>query len=335
MAGVAPKCSAPALRPLGFGDRWQRRALAVPSAARARRANALVARSKFSEVESMNKHFGIKGIEVESGLGDLPKVVLCSSEGSTAEIYLFGACITSWRTVSGDELLFVRPDAVFDGTKPISGGIPHCFPQFGPGVMQQHGFARNVPWTLSTTENYSGCPSVTLELEPSDYSRNMWDCDFKIEYKVTLEPEALKTHIHVKNVDNKEFSFTTALHNYFHAAIGDVCIKGLKGCKTLNKDPDPKNPTPGVEKRDEITFSGFYDCMYLNAPREVILENGLGNTISIRNKGWTDAVLWNPYLTLKESYLNFVCVENAKLDKVVLQPGEAWAAEQFLRVCSE
>jgi glucose-6-phosphate 1-epimerase len=39
-------------------------------------------------------------------------------------------------------VLFVRPDAVFDRTKPISGGIPLCFPQFGPGKMQQHGFAR-------------------------------------------------------------------------------------------------------------------------------------------------------------------------------------------------
>ena len=29
-----------------------------------------------------------------------------------------------------------------------AGGIPHCFPQFGPGAMQQHGFARNVDCEL-------------------------------------------------------------------------------------------------------------------------------------------------------------------------------------------
>jgi D-hexose-6-phosphate mutarotase len=37
---------------------------------------------------------------------------------------------------SGDEVLYVRPDAVFDKSKPISGGIPLCFPQasqLGPG----------------------------------------------------------------------------------------------------------------------------------------------------------------------------------------------------------
>jgi hypothetical protein len=46
------------------------------------------------------------------------------------------------------KVLYVRPDAVFDGSKPISGGVPHCFPQFGPGAMQQHGFARNLTWTV-------------------------------------------------------------------------------------------------------------------------------------------------------------------------------------------
>ena len=32
--------------------------------------------------------------------------------------------------------------------RPISGGIPFCFPQFGPGAIQQHGFARNLDWEI-------------------------------------------------------------------------------------------------------------------------------------------------------------------------------------------
>lgn len=38
---------------------------------------------------------------------------------SEAEIYLFGGCITSWKVGNGKDLLFVRPDAVFNKTKPI------------------------------------------------------------------------------------------------------------------------------------------------------------------------------------------------------------------------
>ena len=49
--------------------------------------------------------------------------------GAILQIYLFGGVVTSWTQPSGDEVLFVRPDAKFDRSKPISGGIPHCFPQ--------------------------------------------------------------------------------------------------------------------------------------------------------------------------------------------------------------
>lgn len=37
------------------------------------------------------------------------------------------------------------------------------------------------------------------------------------------------------------------------ASITGVSVKGLKGCKTLNKDPDPKNPIEGREERSVIS----------------------------------------------------------------------------------
>ncbi|KAL0462140.1 UNVERIFIED_CONTAM: putative glucose-6-phosphate 1-epimerase [Sesamum latifolium] len=142
-------------------------------------------------------------VKVTDGLGGLPKVTLTCVHGSEAEIYLYGGCITSWRVDSTD-LLYVRPDAVFTALKPISGGIPHCFPQFGPGPMQQ-------------------------------------------------------------------------------ASVSGASVKGLKGCKTLNKDPDPRNPVEGMEERDVVTFPGFVDCIYVDAPEELYLDNGLGDSITIKN----------------------------------------------------
>ena len=46
-----------------------------------------------------------------------------------------------------------------DGSKPISGGLSHCWPQFGPGEIQQHGFARNVNWSVKSMTD------TTVELE--------------------------------------------------------------------------------------------------------------------------------------------------------------------------
>lgn len=38
------------------------------------------------------------------------------------------------------------------------------------------------------------------------------------------------------------------------ASAQGASVKGLKGCKTLNKDPDPKNPLEGTEERP-VSFS--------------------------------------------------------------------------------
>ncbi|CAI5462444.1 unnamed protein product [Closterium sp. Yama58-4] len=279
--------------------------------------------------KDLRAKFGKDGVSFDDGLGGLPRVTLTDASGSTAEVYLYGACTTSWKLPSGEDLLFVRPDAVFTGAKPISGGIPHCFPQFGPGAMQQHGFARNLTWDVEAAEG-GASPSLTLVLTDNEYSRAMWDFAFKATFKISLSEGKLETVFTVANTDSKPFTFTTALHSYFRAAIGGVKVTGLKGAKSLNKDPDPTNPIPGVEERDEVTFPGFVDCMYLNTPEELVLDNGLGRKLAIRNKGWTDAVVWSPHLTMPACYLDFVCVENAKLSEVELQAGQTWTAEQEL-----
>ncbi|XP_028551416.1 putative glucose-6-phosphate 1-epimerase isoform X3 [Dendrobium catenatum] len=229
--------------------------------------------------QTKDASFGVKVVE---GIGGLPKVCLSTAYGSEAEIYLFGACLTSWKLENGKDLLFIRPDAVFNGKKPISGGIPHCFPQFGPGPMQQ----------------------------------------------VTLHSESFSTALSITNTDKKPFSFTTALHTYFSASISGVTVEGLKGCKALNKDPDPANPIEGKEERDVVTFPGFVDCIYLGASNELQLENGLGDTLTIRNTNWPDTVLWNPHTQMESCYRDFVCVENAQVGRVQLKPDQAWVAEQ-------
>ncbi|XP_031475137.1 putative glucose-6-phosphate 1-epimerase [Nymphaea colorata] len=283
---------------------------------------------------SFNQATTCQGVQIVEGLGRLPKLLAKSSDGSEVEIYLFGGCITSWKLEDGKDILFVRPDSAFNGQKPISGGIPHCFPQFGPGQMQQHGFARNMTWSLTNSENTEGNPLITLEIKDNPYSHSMWNYSFAAQYKIFLKPRSLSTELVITNTDKKAFSFNGALHTYFRAASTKVSVKGLKGCKTLNKDPDPVNPSEGFEEREVVNFPGFVDCIYLDAPNELLLENGLGDTISIKNTGWSDAVLWNPYLQMEAFYKDFVCVENAKIGTVQLEPGQSWTAEQHINIIS-
>jgi D-hexose-6-phosphate mutarotase len=62
-------------------------------------------------------------------------------------------------------------------TQPLPPG-PERWPQFGPGDIQVHGFARNVDWALTNTTDGPN-PSIEMTLTPSDYTKAIWDKDFK------------------------------------------------------------------------------------------------------------------------------------------------------------
>ena len=59
----------------------------------------------------------------------LEYVRLVSPSGASAEVYLYGGVVTSYKDAEGTEFIAVRPDAKMDGSKPISGGLSHCWPQ--------------------------------------------------------------------------------------------------------------------------------------------------------------------------------------------------------------
>lgn len=87
--------------------------------------------------------------------------VTLTTSGSTAVVALLGASVHSWKE-GGTERLFTSSLSSLSGPKAIRGGIPICFPCFGPppkgnpkfDKLPQHGFARTSKWTL--VESSSG-----------------------------------------------------------------------------------------------------------------------------------------------------------------------------------
>ena len=76
-------------------------------------------------IRGLNEQFSIaKSVSFETedeGRGRAPFASLTHENGSSAKVYVFGANCASWTQPSGDEVLFVRPDATWDETKPIAG----------------------------------------------------------------------------------------------------------------------------------------------------------------------------------------------------------------------
>jgi D-hexose-6-phosphate mutarotase len=183
------------------------------------------------------------------------------------EIYKHGACVTSYKTPSYD-VFFLRPDAVLDGSKPISGGVPFCFPQFGPGKMQLHGFARNLSWTcLDVREESAGgsrafsflcdLSRAVYELSDTSYTREMWPHKFTARYQVDLTAGTLSLDFRVINKGQRDFSFATALHTYY--AVRDINSIEIRGNFKGKKYLDRVSGETKTEDRDVLTIKSFTD----------------------------------------------------------------------------
>ncbi|XP_043812151.1 putative glucose-6-phosphate 1-epimerase isoform X3 [Manihot esculenta] len=134
-----------------------------------------------------------KYVEHCKGVNGLDKVILREVRGHSAEVYLYGGQVTSWKNEHREELLFVSSKAIFKPPKAIRGGIPLCFPQFGIGALERHGFARNRFWSIDNDPppfptNTSNKAFIDLILKHSEEDAKIWPhSEVRVEGLETLD----------------------------------------------------------------------------------------------------------------------------------------------------
>ncbi|MCL5501146.1 D-hexose-6-phosphate mutarotase [Escherichia coli] len=268
----------------------------------------------------INKIFALPVVEqITSALSrrllDELEVIVIDHPQVKASFALQGAHLLSWKPQGDDEALWLSGNTPFKNGVALRGGVPICWPWFGPAAQQglpAHGFARNLPWTLKAHNEDDNGVVLTFELHSSEASRKYWPHDFTLfaRYKLgkTCEIE-LEAH--------GDFETTSALHTYFN--VGDihaVKVSGL-GDRFIDKVNNAQEDalTDGVQ-----TFPDRTDRVYLNPEAcSVIHDSALNRTIEVIHHHHTNVVAWNPGPALSasmtdmpdEGYKTFVCVESA------------------------
>ncbi|KAG6740738.1 hypothetical protein POTOM_056206 [Populus tomentosa] len=272
-------------------------------------------------------------VDLCKGINGLDKVVLRGPRGSSAEVYLYGGHVTSWRNDHGEELLFVSSKAIFKPPKAIRGGIPICFPQFGShGSLEQHGFARNKFWSIDIDPPPFPTNSksfIDLILKPSEEDMQKWP------HRIALGPGGdlmLTSRVRNTNADGKPFTFAFAYHTYF--SVSDISEVRVEGLETLDYFDNLQNKERFTEQGDALTFESEVDKIYLSTPTKIaILDHEKKRTFVLRKEGIPDAVVWNPWdkkaKTMTDfgddEYMHMLCVEAAAVEKpITLKPGEEW-----------
>lgn len=149
-----------------------------------------------------------------------------------------GGLVTGW-CCGGAEILYFDAERFADPAKSVRGGIPVLFPICGnlPGdvltlpqgtfPLAQHGFARDLPWSIAPLADGSG---VALRLEDGPQSRPHFPFAFALELELQLHPSALAITARITNrgeAGTAALPFSLGLHPYI--AVADLARVRLEG----------------------------------------------------------------------------------------------------------
>lgn len=254
-----------------------------------------------------------------------------SNRHALAQVYLHGAHVTRFQPRGQQPVLWMSEQSLFAPGKPIRGGVPICWPWFGPHAtdssLPTHGFARSRLWTLDETAAlHDGRTRVVLSLRSDEQTLKLWPHPFVLRYTVTVGA-TLELDLRVDNPGTVPFTCAEALHTYF--TVGDVRqirVAGLTGTTYVDK---MRKGERFVEAGD-VTVTGETDRVYLGTTATCTVDDPLlTRRLVIAKDGSQATVVWNPWIAKAKAMPDFgddewpgmLCVETVNaLDHALTIP---------------
>ncbi|MDQ5947094.1 MAG: glucose-6-phosphate 1-epimerase [Pseudomonadota bacterium] len=265
-----------------------------------------------------------------------PALRLNGPRDTSAVVSLLGGQLLSWIAADGRERLFLSEKAVFDGSAPIRGGVPVCFPQFAAqGDLPKHGLLRTRRWEIAAQRSGDDYALVTLAVGDDEASRALWPHAFSADITIMLEADRLDIEFGVDNLGEAAFSFTGALHTYLRVVqVEDVAIEGLYGFSYVDK---VDGSGPKKDTGTQLLIEAETDRIYQKASRPLLLQ-AANLSLGIQADGFPDVVIWNPWVERcaqladmkPDDWRRMLCIEAAATQPVTVAAGESWSGRQTL-----
>lgn len=283
-------------------------------------------------IDQLNADYGTSGLRFTSGKAGFPLIEI-DNGSATATLCLYGGQVLAFQPKGeAAPVLFLSDNAYFEAGKAIKGGVPICWPWFGPDPegkgRPNHGFVRNRMWQMVRAETTGDSTTVVMGISSAEDIQALWPQPFELTIEVVVG-RSLSVALVTRNTGDQPFPLTQALHTYFTVGdINQVTVLGLEGTEYLDKvDSGVKKPQSGA-----IAIDSEVDRIYLGvSPEQVISDPSLGRRIRVASTGNQTAVVWNPWSAISaksgdltdDAYKTMVCVEttNAADDVVQVLPG--------------
>jgi glucose-6-phosphate 1-epimerase len=228
--------------------------------------------------------------------------------------FLHGAHVAGFQPAGKQPVLFMSQRSEFVTGKPIRGGVPLCFPWFGPHPSDSsapaHGLVRTRNWELASTSRVpSGEICIEFQL-PIEH--------WRLHYSVTFGTE-LDLSLKILNLSEVSHTCEAALHTYLELAdVQLASVHGLEQHPHLDKLTGEQIEPSG----SPIRFTCETDRVYHGPVAEIVVHDpGYHRHIRLVPRGSHSTVVWNPWVEKSQRMPDFgdqefqhmCCVETANV----------------------
>lgn len=254
-------------------------------------------------------------------LDELPVLVISHPEFRAA-ITLQGAHLLAWQPTGDQPVIWLSNNSSFKNGVAIRGGVPICWPWFGPAANPSHGFARNQSWQLTTHDENEHEVCLTFTLQDNPQTQQLWPHAFTLiaHFKLGKECEiALGSH--------GNYQATAALHTYFQIGeIDKIKVAGL-GEHFIDKVANGEK----AHQVGELEFTGRIDRVYTHPDAQSLIKDPvLQRTIEVNHQHMSDVIAWNPGVEISctlpdmtdDGFNTMVCVETGRVSTPLLTTEE-------------
>lgn len=275
------------------------------------------------------------------------KTFILTSEAGNSRLEVIperGGIITQWQ-VAGRELFYLDVERLTHPELTVRGGNPILFPICGnlpdntythqnqPYSLKQHGFARNLPWTVTGQSTEDGA-SLMVTLVSNDETRADYPFEFELTFTYTLRGTALTIHQQCINRSSEPMPFSIGFHPYFLTTDKTQLEFEIPATEFYDQRAQTIHPFSGSFdlEQDEL------DLMFrtISSQTASVTDRSCGTRLTLEySQPFSCLVFW----TLKAK--DFYCLEpwtaprnamNTGDRLITLDPGASWEADFNLSV---
>ncbi len=297
---------------------------------------------------TLDAAFGLPGgLRFRQGPGGLLFADIHNAAAS-ATVCLQGAQLLHWQPhAQPAPVLWLSDAAHYAPGRAIRGGVPVCWPWFGPsasGTGPAHGFVRTGHWDpVGSRQEHAGATRLRLQFCNSARAQAPWPADFLLTLEMRIGA-TLGMVLETRNTGTRAFAIGEALHSYFRVGnVAGIAIAGLDGAAYSD------NTAAGRVARQHgpVHIGQELDRRYRSRARCRIDDPQLRRSIHIAKRGSATTVVWNPWSDKAarlgdlgsgagpgDGWRQMVCVEsaNAEVPPLVVAPGACHRLQVRVRV---